>query len=490
MTDLKKTLGTGTLIAVGAAGVIGSSFLYLGSEFFAEFGAGGVVLGMIGATFLAACVALAISELASAFPRAGGELVYAFAAFNRVIGFIVGWTAIGIYVGIVAFYVTATGFLIGRVAPVMQTIPLYTIGGETVYLPVLLIGVALMLVVLGLNWYGAQLAFSAQLALFLILVALGALIVVVGFAHGQPENFFPAFLPEERNVLGALVASTGFALPALGFLTGFSIVAVMAEEAKISPKKIGTITILAVVIAGGFYTTIFVATAWVIPWMQTAELTAGTIDAFRYAGFPPLAFVAFVIGVIGIVTTFIAVFSAVSRLLFSMSRAGMLPAFLSRVDERRGVPTNALIFTAVVGLAMGWLGPGALTWFLNTSGVNLAFMWVFTVAAFYQLRRSHPNLARPYRVRWTWLPAFGGLAGVVLVVISLVPGTPLSLGTATEYIIVLGWQALGLIFFTLTKKPKDPEVSLEHLLGDYYPALRSDRAPSPAPSSERPRTRA
>lgn len=474
MAELKKTLGAGTLIAVGAAGVIGSSFLYLSSEFFTEFGAGGVILGMIGATFLAACVALAISELTSAFPRAGGEFVYAFAAFNRPVGFLVGWTAIAIYVGIVAFYVTAAGFLLAQVIPSMETIPLYTIGGETVFLPVLALGVLLMLIMLGLNWFGAQLAFSAQLILFLVMVALGAVIVFVGFSHGTADNFFPAFKLEDQNILGALISSTKFILPALGFLTGFSIVAVMAEEAKITPKKVGSIVILAVVVAGAFYAIIFAATAWVIPWTKTAGLSAGTIDAFREAGFGPVAMVAFVIGVLGIVTTFLAVFSAVSRLLFSLSRAGMLPRFLSTVDSKYGVPRNALLFTAATGLAMGWIGPGGLTWFLNTGGVNLAFMWIFTVAAFYRLRRTHPHLDRPYRVRQMWMPALGGAAGVLLVVVSLIPGTPLSLGSIAEYIIVLAWPVLGFILYGLTKKPADPEDSLRELLGEYYGEFRPE----------------
>src|SRR5699024_4122094 len=196
---------------------------------------------------------------------------------------------------------------LAQVIPSMETIPLYTIGGETVFLPVLALGVILMLIMLGLNWFGAQLAFSAQLILFLIMVALGAVIVVVGFSHGNSGNFFPAFHPEDRNIVGALISSTKFVLPALGFLTGFSIVAVMAEEAKVTPKKVGSIVILAVAVAGAFYAIIFAATAWVIPWTKTAGLSAGTIDAFREAGFGPVAMVAFVIGVLGIVTTFLAV---------------------------------------------------------------------------------------------------------------------------------------------------------------------------------------
>lgn len=74
--DLKKSLGFPGLVTLGAAGVIGSSWIYTTSSFFTNYGAGGVVFGMLLACCLAACIALAYAELASQFPRAGGEIVY------------------------------------------------------------------------------------------------------------------------------------------------------------------------------------------------------------------------------------------------------------------------------------------------------------------------------------------------------------------------------------------------------------------------------
>src|SRR5699024_5741385 len=88
--------------------------------------------------------------------------------------------------------------------------------------------------------------------------------------------------------------------------------------------------------------------------------------------------------------------------------------------------------------------------------------------------RPNPRLNRPYLVRQMWMPALGGAAGVLLVVVSLVPGTPLSLGSIAEYIIVFAWPVLGFILYGLTKKPKDPEDSLRHLLGDYYDEFRGE----------------
>ncbi|MGB6245788.1 MULTISPECIES: APC family permease [Gordonia] len=472
MAQLKRTIGPMTLVAVGAAGIIGSSFLYLTSQFFSNFGLGGTLIGMILATVFASCVALAISELTSMFPRAGGELVFSYVAFNRGVGFAVGWLLISIFTGIVAFYVTATGFLISTVAPGMNSIPLYSVGGKTVFLPVLALGVGLMLVMLALNWFGASLSFRLQLMLFIAMLVIGAVVIAVGFGAGSIDNFWPMFDSTVTGDTSPIAQSITFILPALGFLTGFSIVAVMAEEANVPAGRIGKIVVIAVMIAGAFYAAIFAATGYVLPWQETAALDSGTIEAFKVAGFPIISWAAFVIGVIGILTTFIAVFSSVSRLIFSLARVGLLPSFLSRVDEKTGAPRPALLFTAVVGLALGWIGPGGLVWFLDIGGVNVSLVWIFTVAAFYRMRRKYPNLERPYLVRFSWVPAIGALVGVGLIVASLTPGSSMQLLWPAEYIMILATWGLGAIFWFAAPRKQTAEESLQGLLGEHYAQLQ------------------
>ena len=148
---------------------------------------------MIVATILAAFVALSYSELATRLPRAGGEVVYAFVATNSLMSFIVGWLLIGAYVSIVAFYVTATGRLLSSVFPALNSMPLYEIGGVVVYFPILAIGYLLTLLILALNWYGAEMSSKVQLILFSIMAVFGAVVVFAGFTNGSASNFFPLF---------------------------------------------------------------------------------------------------------------------------------------------------------------------------------------------------------------------------------------------------------------------------------------------------------
>ncbi|MEJ7585693.1 MAG: amino acid permease [Acidimicrobiales bacterium] len=350
---------------MGAAGIIGTSWIYTNGEFFAAYGAGGEIFGLAIATVLASFIAMSYAELASKFPRAGGEIVYGYVAFNRTISFVGGWLLIGAYVSSLAFYVTASGTLLSQLFPSLETIPLYSIAGTEVYLPMLLVGAALAVLVCVVNCYGTGLGAGTQLVFFCLMLVIGAVLVVVGFAAGSPSNFWPPYEPGGD----AFFSTLRFILPAMTFLTGFSLVAILAEDADLRPANIGKIVVAAVVIAGTFYCAVLLASAWIIPWTKTATLEQGTIDTYRVAGFPALGWGAYTISVLGLVTSFLALFVAASRIMLGLARAGLFPRAFAKVSERRGTPVNALLFTLALCLGLGWLGEGALTWFLDTGGV-------------------------------------------------------------------------------------------------------------------------
>ena len=113
MAELKKTLGFPSLIALGVAGVVGSSWIYTSSTFFADLGAGGMIVGLLIGAVFASFVALAYGELTSAIPRAGGEVVWGYTALGRSAGFATGWFHIGAYIASLSFYITALGTLLG-----------------------------------------------------------------------------------------------------------------------------------------------------------------------------------------------------------------------------------------------------------------------------------------------------------------------------------------------------------------------------------------
>ncbi|QVQ51911.1 APC family permease [Spiractinospora alimapuensis] len=444
--------------------MIGSSWIYTASEFFTLYGAGGVVIGLAVATVFVAFIALAYAELASLFPRAGGEVVFAYVAFNRGVAFTAGWLLIGAYVSSLAFYVTSVGFLLSRVFPELSVIPLYTINEGTVYLPVLVVGVLVTLAVFAANWRGITFGAWTQLVFLIAMVVLGLVIAVVGFLHGSAENFWPPYAGDTGESVGQ---TARFVLPAMTFLTGFALVTTLAEDAKVTPRRLGRAVLMTVGIAGGFYCLVLLATAWVIPWQETAALEEGTINAFRAAGYPTLGWSAFAIAVIGLVTSFLALFVATSRIVLAMARARLLPSGLAALHPRHRTPTRALTFTLVVVLCLGWMGTEALVWFLDTGGVYVGLAWFIGVLCLYRIRSTHRHLSAPFRAWPSAAPAVGAVFAVGVIVFALWPNTDLSLIWPWEYVILIAWATVGVLLY-LWSRGKDDGQAMRTLLGEHY----------------------
>jgi APA family basic amino acid/polyamine antiporter len=462
--NLSKSLTLPMLVSLGAAGVIGTSWVYTASDFFRDYGAGGEIFGLALGAVLAVCVALAYGELASRFPRAGGELVFVFAAFGRGPAFVAGWLLIGAYVSSLAFYVTASGMLLAEIVPALRQVPLYSIAGTEVYLPLLLIGIGLCCLIWLLTFAGMGLAGGFQLVLLAAMVLIGLLLATAGFAFGGFGNFWPPFAKDASPLLDTL----RFVLPAMTFLTGFSVVTTLAEDARLEPHRIGVAVVATVLVAAVFYCTVLLATAWLIPWETTAALPDGVIGAFRHAGFPVLAHGAFAISVLGLLTSFVALFSAASRVILAMGRAGLFPASLARLTVS-GKPVNALLFTLVLTLGLGWLGKGALLWFLDTGGVYIGLAWVMAVVSLYRIRHRHPDVTAAFHAGPAWLPAIGAAASLAIIAVILVPGTPLSLAWPYEYAILIAWVVLGAAIYAAAPKLSEDETGAAVLGGATKP---------------------
>lgn len=464
--ELNKSLGFVALIALGVSGVIGSSWIYTNGSFFDKYGAGGMIFGLALGAIGAAFVALSYAQLTTLFPRAGGEVVFGYTILGRRVGFVVGWLLIGTYVSSMAFYFAAFGMLLDWVVPTMHALPVFSIAGQEVTLPVLVSGFVLALIFYLLNYFGVSLGAQVQTVLFAALVIIGLALVVVGFAHGSPSNFWPPFAPDQAPVPNIV----RFVVPGMTYMAGFGLVAALAEDAKIEPGKIGRVVVVTVLAAGGFYCLVLTASAWVLPWQQVAQMEQGTIQAYTQAGFPLLGWGAFAIAILGMLTSFLGLYMATSRIVVAMARVNLLPACLARIHPRHRTPTNALLFLFVIIVALGCLGKAALTWFLDTGGIYLGLVWVIVVICQLRLRVTYPHLQAQSKVKAGFLPVIGAIGAALVIVLALWPGTNLSLVWPAEYIIVALWIVLGAVLYALNKPIPDHE-ALSRLLGEYYENL-------------------
>ena len=122
----------------------------------------------------------------------------------------------------------ATGNLLARVFPALNSYQLYVIGGSPIYAPRLAVGLALTALVAGVNYRGIKPSGIFQDVMTFGLLATFAIFTLLGFAKGSASNMQPLFAPGQSAWLSIFLVLQ--IVPY--FMTGFESVAKGSEEAK------------------------------------------------------------------------------------------------------------------------------------------------------------------------------------------------------------------------------------------------------------------
>jgi amino acid transporter len=142
--------------------------------------------------------------------------------------------------------------------------------------------------------------------------------------------------------------------------------------------------------------------------------------------------------------------------MYSMSRDGYLPEFFGKLDVKRGVPRNAMLFCLVISLCGPILGREALGWFVDMSAIGASIGFGFTcISALVTMKRDGDGT-----VFKKVMAVFGSMFSVIFMVLQLVPIPGLSgVNFGKEsYIMLVMWIALGVAFYLFKGKQLDKEV--------------------------------
>ena len=256
------------------------------------------------------------------------------------------------------------------------------------------------------------------------------------------------------------------------YMAGFGLVATLAEDANMKPSHIGRLVVATVLLAGAFYCIVLTASAWILPWEEVAQMEQGTITAFEVAGFPLLSWGAFGIAILGLLTSFLSLFIATSRIIVAMARVELLPKSLAAIDPKHDSPRNALLLVMALTICLGWLGPGAITWFLDTGGIYLGLVWIIVVVSHHRIGSKYPHLVQNMKSSLV-LPVIGAAGAALVIAFAMTPGTNMSLVWPAEYIILALWFLLGIFLLYRTPEVRHEE-ALADLLGEYAGSLTKE----------------
>jgi basic amino acid/polyamine antiporter, APA family len=437
------TFGFGTMIGVG--------WLVLMDDWLTRGGPGGAVLGYLLGGILLFPVAHTYGRLVQRIQDAGAEIAYTEGVLPPAVSFAAGWTMVLSYAIVCPWEAVATGNLLARVFPALNSHQLYAIGGSPIFAPRLAVGLALTALIALVNYRGIEPSGLFQDVMTFGLLAIFAVFTLLGFTRGSAANLQPLF--SHPGAAGAWLSIVLVLQIVPYFMTGFESVAKGSEEARpgFDPRRFTT-AIYAALIAGFlFYVLIVAVVSWVYPWREIVAGHVRTEVAFeRTFGSPAIARAILVAAFLSLLKIFNGNFVAATRMLYAMGRRRLVPAALGRVHATFGTPAVAIGLMASLTAAAAMFGDAILVPITEVGSLAVGVGWLSACVA-YLLRRpagESPAMA--------WL---GAAVSAAIVLMKVVPGVPGSF-TRAEWLAFAGWSVAGAAFWLLRRpRPATPRAS-------------------------------
>lgn len=443
--ELKRSLNQLHVWALALGCIIGFGCFVLPGDFLAKAGPAGAAIGIALGGLLMVVIAKNYGVMVSHFPVAGGEFAYAYYACGRYHAYICGWfLALG-YLSIIPLNATALAVLGKYTLPgVIAQYRLYTVAGFDVFGGEVALSSAAIIVFGWLHFHGVKKAGSVQLGLSLVLVGSVFLTALSTFSHpaAPVNNWQPYFSPDRSPILQIL----SILAIAPWLYVGFDTLPQAAEEIAFSPARATRLMAIAILGGAAMYVVTVISTAVGMPWQTlTADhLEWSTGAAVRNsAGVPGLALLTMAV-CMAICTGINGFYMACSRLLFSMSRARILPAWFSQIHPLHETPSNAILFVAAISLLAPWFGRQVILWVVDVASLGTAVGYLYTsVAAHVAIGRAD-HIRRDLTVRSCALA--GSFCSVAFIALLAVPGMPAFMA-APSWLTLAGWVGLGGLFY-------------------------------------------
>jgi amino acid transporter len=152
-------------------------------------------------------------------------------------------------------------------------------------------------------------------------------------------------------------------------------------------------------------------------------------------------------GIAGIMTSWNAFLVGASRAVYALARAGMLPGWLGHLHPRFNTPYAAILLIGSFACISPLFGRQILIWLINAGGLAVIIAYGMVAVSFLVLRRREPDMPRPFRVAKGTVTGVAALVLSILLLLLYLPGSPAALTWPYEWLICLGWVALGAGFF-------------------------------------------
>ena len=482
--SLKKQLSPLSVWALAFGCIIGwGSFINPGKKFLPNSGVAGTAIAMALGALVMVIIAFSYAYMIPKYPKAGGEFTFTKACFGKIPAYLCGWFLLAAYLTNVPMNSTAIGLIVDGLdgaADILKFGFSYSIAGFQVYFGEMIFAMSILILFAIFNMLGVKKAGYVQTVLAVLLV--GSVFTLTIAALCSPKTNLQNMAPiwgfdksaaveaatngtytdidafakgGTAGILSAILAT--FAIAPWAYV-GFDTIPQAAEEFNFSYKKVSFIMIIAIAFGCFVYTANnTIAAAALSNWPEliiNAESTPWLL----------LAAAEHLLGPVGKILVGVAVSCAVlsgimgfylgsSRLMYSMSLDGYLPAFFGKLDAKYGVPRNAMLFCMVISLCGPILGREALGWFVDMSSIGASIGFGFTCLSTLVTLKRDGDSSRFVK----FMATLGAAFAAIFVILQLVPIPGLS-GVhfgKESYIMLAIWIVIGVVFYLFRGKKID-----------------------------------
>ncbi|MCZ1000589.1 amino acid permease [Streptomyces mirabilis] len=433
-SPLRRTMGVGQLTLLSVGATLGTGIFVVLGQAVPEAGPA-IVVSFVLAGVTALFSALSYAELAGMIPGSGSSYSYAYATLGELVAWVCGWCLIleyGVSVAAVAVgwgqYVNELlDLTVGVTLP--DTLSAPPGAGGVLNIPAAAIVVLAMVVLLR----GAKESAVANTVMVGVKIAALVMFCAVAFTAFRAGNFTPLF------PLGTAGMSAGAASLFFSYI-GFDAASTAGEEAKNPQRDLPRAIILSLVLVTALYVLVAVAALGAMPWkrFEGTEATLSEVLVQSVGGgslWPILLSVGAVVATTSVVLT---VQYGQIRILFAMSRDGLVPPLFSKVHPTTGVPrANTVIVSAFIAVLAALVPLGALA---DATSIGTLFAFMLVNLAVVLLRRRSPEAPRSFRVPFSPVTPILGVGFCVYMLFSLGPDTWAAFGA---------WMAVGLVIYWL-----------------------------------------
>lgn len=430
---LKKVLGPMDLILMGIGAIVGTGIFVLTGTGAVTAGPA-LTLSFVIAAIACGFAALCYAEFASSVPVAGSIYTYSYVTLGEIVAWMIGWDLLleyGLATSTVA--VGWSGYFqsllkgIGIVLPeALRAAPGAIPGVNTLFnLPAFLI----MLVLTFMLSLGVRESARVNNIMVLIKTGVVLLFIFVGVSYVKPDNWQP-FMPFGMGSVMSAAALVFFAF------IGFDAVTSAAEEVKNPAKDLPIGIIGSLAICTILYVVVAAIMTGIVPYMNFKGVDHPVSLALQYAGQDWVAGFVDLAAILGMSTVILVMAYGQTRILYAMSRDGLLPKKLSEVHPKYGTPYFATWMVGIIfGLIAAVVPLGVLAELVNI-GTLAAFSLVSLAVII--LRKKRPDLHRAFRC--PGVPVVPALAIIFCVAL-------MSFLSWHTWVAFAVWLALGLVVY-------------------------------------------